>query len=198
MGHGVRAALVTAIVRGLVEELREAAGDPGLFVTEMNRSLCAILHQTTTPLFATAVYVVVDAARGVVRWANAGHPAPFHLRRTLGTVERLQQLATRPGPALGVVPTAAYSTLERALHPGDLLMLFTDGLYELDGPDDALYEMSQLTEAVLARCAMDTPRLFDDLISELRHYSVTGEFGDDMCLVGVDITRLLPAEPPDA
>jgi len=193
MGHGVRAALVTAIVRGLVEELRSDAADPGRFVTEMNRSLCSILHQTTTPLFATAFYVVVDAARGTMRWANAGHPAPFHVRRTAGTVERLQRIGEKPGPALGLLNTATYTTSDGLLAAGDLIMLFTDGLYEIDGPGDTLYEMSQLTAAITSLRALPTPQLFDDLIAELRRFSVTGEFGDDMCLVGMDITRLLSA-----
>ena len=190
MGHGVRAALVTAIVRGLIEELRDAAADPGRFTTEMNRSLCSILYQTTTPLFASAIYAVVDAG-GVVRWASAGHPAPFHVRRAAGAVERLQQAGVKSGPALGVVNSAVYTTLERALAPGDLLMFFTDGLYELDGADGALYEMAQLSEAVARRHALPTPQLFDELITELRQFSATGEFTDDMCLVGADVARLL-------
>ena len=192
MGHGVRAALVTAIVRGLVEELRGKAGDPGSFTTEMNRSLCAILHQTATPLFATAFYAVVDAARGTVRWANAGHPPPFHVRRAAGEIGRLQQAGAKPGPALGIMNAAVYATLEQALAPGDLLLFFTDGLYELDGPDGTLYEMAQPTDAIARRHALPTAQLFDELLAELRHFSVTGEFSDDMCLVGTDVTRLLP------
>ncbi len=192
MGHGVRAALVTAIVRGLVEELREDAADPGKFLTEMNRSLCSILYQTTTPLFASAIYAVVDAAGGVVRWANAGHPAPFHVRRVAGEVERLQHAGVKPGPVLGVMNTAAYATVERPLAPGDLLLFFTDGLYEIDGHDGSLYEMKQLTDAVARRRALPTPQFFDDLVAELRAFSATGEFSDDMCLVGMDIARLLP------
>ena len=191
MGHGVRAALVTAIVRGLVEELKEAALDPGRFVTEMNRSLCAILHQTTTPLFATALYAVFDVARGTLRWASAGHPSPFHIRRAVGEVEQLQHASEKSGPAMGFVSDAKYAAFERAILPGDLVLLFTDGLYEIDGPDDTLYEMSQLTEAITRRRAMPTPELFDDLVAELRRFSVNGEFGDDMCVVGVDIVRLL-------
>ncbi|MEO6785807.1 MAG: fused response regulator/phosphatase [Chthoniobacteraceae bacterium] len=192
MGHGVRSALVTAIVRGLVEELRNEAADPGKFTTEMNRSLCSILNQAGTQLFVTACYAVVDAARGTVRWANAGHPAPFHVRRSAGEVGRLQQAGTKPGPVLGIIKTAEYATLERTLTPGDLLMFFTDGLYELDGPVGTLYEMAQLTDAITRRRALPTPQLFDDLLAELRRFSITGEFSDDMCIVGMDITRLLP------
>ena len=194
MGHGVRAALVTAIVRGLVEELREDAADPGRFLTALNHSLCAILRQTTTPLFATAIYAVADAARGTVRWASAGHPAPFHVRRSAGAVERFNQGGEKPGPALGLLDTADYTAHERPFTPGDLLMLFTDGLYEMDGRDDTLYEMSQLTAAITRLHAQPTPELFDTLLTELRAFSATGHFGDDMCVVGVDLTRLLAGE----
>ena len=74
-------------------------------------------------------------------------------------------------------------------------MLFTDGLYEMDGPDDTLYEMSQLADAIARRHALPTPQLFDALLAELRAFSATGTFGDDMCLVGVDLTRLLATRP---
>ena len=78
MGHGVRAALVAAVVRGLVEELKSVAQDPGEFLTAMNQSLCSILKETATPIFATAFYVVADLGRGELRYANAGHPPAFH------------------------------------------------------------------------------------------------------------------------
>jgi sigma-B regulation protein RsbU (phosphoserine phosphatase) len=91
-----------------------------------------------------------------------------------------------------MMDTAVYATSERPLAPGDLLMFFTDGLYELDGPENSLYEMRQLVDAVGRRRAMPTPQLFDDLVAELRRFSITGEFSDDVCLVGLDIARLLP------
>lgn len=193
MGHGVRAALVTAIVRGLVEELRDEASDPGKFMTQMNLALCSILRQTTTPLFATALYAVIDVERATVRWANAGHPAPLHVRRARKTAERLQLPNEKPGPALGFLNTYVYTARELPTELGDSLILFTDGLHELTDHDDNFYELSQLTEAVARRAAMPTSKLFDDLIEELLRFSHTGTFVDDMCMVGVDIAHLLPA-----
>src|SRR5205807_5373669 len=60
MGHGMRAALVTAIMRGLVEELMPVAADAGKFLTEINRSLHTILRRTREPFLATAFYIVAD------------------------------------------------------------------------------------------------------------------------------------------
>lgn len=193
MGHGVRAALVTAILRGLVEELVEIAGEPDKFLGAINRGLCAILRQTDTPLFATAFYLVADLARGELRCANAGHPAPFTVRRSAKVVELLQPEIRNQGPALGMFESVEYRTFVRALAPEDLVILFTDGLYELESPAGALYEMSQLTEAVARHCALPTPELFDGLLAELRGFAAHHEFMDDVCLVGMDVMRLLKA-----
>src|SRR5581483_8284441 len=102
MGHGMRAALVTAIMRGLVEELVPVASDPARFLSEINRSLHAILRRTQEPLMATAFYLVVDPVRGELRFSSAGHPSPLRLRRDEGRVERLKCLDPRHGPALGL------------------------------------------------------------------------------------------------
>ena len=79
MGHGVRAALITAILRALAEELEAVAGNPGLFLTEINRRMLGILRQSRTPMFATACYFVVDthtwstlAVRTVNFWEKSG------------------------------------------------------------------------------------------------------------------------------
>ncbi|MEZ0388399.1 MAG: SpoIIE family protein phosphatase [Verrucomicrobium sp.] len=193
MGHGVRAALVTAIIRGLVEELGSAASDPGRFLTEINRSLCSILHQTVTPLFASAFYLVVDTAAASLEWANAGHPAPFHLRRSASETRRLEIIGQRPQPVLGLIDTITYPASRSSVEAGDLVMLFTDGLYELESAEGLYYDSELLMGATHQKAHLTTPALFDALLTELRHLSATGEFTDDMCLVGMDVTRTFSA-----
>ena len=190
MGHGVRAALVTAIIRGLIEELRPVAGDPEKFLTQINASLCAILKQTLTPLFATACYLVVDLVRGEVRYANAGHPAPFQVRRPEGRVELLTS-DSQHAPALGVFENSTYSSACRPVAAGDMFMLYTDGLFELEDADGALFDKQQLLASVTRRAALPTPDLFDELLAEARAFSALNDFEDDMCLVGMDVVRLI-------
>ncbi|MEA3211652.1 MAG: phosphoserine phosphatase RsbU/P [Chthoniobacter sp.] len=189
MGHGVRAALVTAIVRGLVEELKSAATDAGAFLTAINQSLCAILAQTATPLFASAFYAVADLARGEVRFANAGHPSAFHLRRAEGRVELLKD--GKPGPVLGVFEHSTYATVVRPLAAGDLVVLFTDGLYEIEAADGSLYDTDQLKEAVTRQMNLPASELFDALLAEVRSFSAHEGFEDDVCLVGMEVPRLM-------
>jgi hypothetical protein len=63
MGHGVRSALITSMIRGLVEEHVQAAADPGELLTRINRALAVILKQADTTMFATCFYVVADVER---------------------------------------------------------------------------------------------------------------------------------------
>ena len=188
MGHGVRAALVTAIVRGIVEEMKPIAHDPGKFLTELNHSLCAVLKQTVTPLFATAFYVVVDLGRRELRYANAGHPVAFHLRRSAGVLEPLT-LEGKPGTALGIFEQSVYRTAQRPLAARDLVMLYTDGLYEVEGANGEFYTKQQLANAVAKRLSFPAPQLFDELLTEVKNFSASQTFEDDMCLVGMEISE---------
>ena len=56
-GHGVRSALIAAMIRALVEELHPWADDPGAFMTKLNEELGNILKHTGTPVMTTAVYL---------------------------------------------------------------------------------------------------------------------------------------------
>ncbi len=84
MGHGVRSALIAAMVRALVEELKPLGGDPGKLLTQLNRDLCAILKHTGSPTLITAFYLVADTANRQLRYGNAGHPKPLLVHRSHG------------------------------------------------------------------------------------------------------------------
>src|SRR6201999_3791802 len=81
MGHGVRSALVAAMVRALVEELKPLGGDPGKLLTQLNHDLYSILKHAGSPTLTTAFYLTADTATGQLRFANAGHPKPFLIHR---------------------------------------------------------------------------------------------------------------------
>jgi phosphoserine phosphatase RsbU/P len=194
MGHGMRAALVTAIMRGLVEELMPVAADAGKFLTEINRSLRAILQRTREPFLATAFYGVADIALGELRFANAGHASPMRLRRSTGTVEFLKAADPRHGPALGLFGNAVYPTCRSPLAAHDLLLLFTDGLYEADNSASEEYGQDRLLEFVRQHLRLPPEQLFKEVLAEVERFSGTKEFDDDVCLVGVEVERVgLPA-----
>ena len=101
-GHGVRAALVTAMIRALGEELKPLARDPGNFMRKLNFDLCNILKSTGSPMLTTGFYAVADCQTGRLRFANAGHPKPLPgapLPRPGGTARQRLSAAASPRSA---------------------------------------------------------------------------------------------------
>jgi sigma-B regulation protein RsbU (phosphoserine phosphatase) len=185
-GHGVRAALVTAMIRALAEELKPLARDPGKFLQKLNFDLCAILKNTGSPMLTTAFYFVADWQTGIVRFANAGHPKPLLVRHALKRVEPLANECGRGQPALGLFDDPPYQTTETNLAPGDFLMLFTDGLYEVQGANEELYSQQRLMVDVQNLLGQPGGKLFDNLLATIRTFSNDHEFEDDVCLVGME------------
>jgi sigma-B regulation protein RsbU (phosphoserine phosphatase) len=188
MGHGVRAALGTAMVRALLEGVRNLGDDPGRLLAEINRELIAILGQASVPVFLSAFYVVIDVTTGELSHANAGHPLPLLLRRGEGAVEPLQPAGGRPGPPLGVRDQAGYTVSRTEMNRGDLLVLFTDGLFEPVGADHEPFGEERLAEAFGRRLELPAGRLFDEVLGEVLDYTEGRGFADDVCLVGMELT----------
>lgn len=193
MGHGVRAGLLTAMIRALMEEFTASASsvaaDPGRLLTQINRELTVIFKQARTTVFVTAFYMVADVASGRIRCANAGHPSPLHLRRKLKTVEPVGE-GIETGPALGLFENAVFNTFEQPVAAGDMVMLFTDGLFELEGPSGEIYGEKRLWEAVRQRRQLPVDDLFKALLAEVRQFAGRDELPDDVCLVGMEVARV--------
>lgn len=194
MGHGVRAALVTAMIRALVEEERAHAADPEGFLNGINHGLSAILKDMEDPLFATAFYLVADVAQGTIRFVNAGHPQPIHLRRRDGGVVLLQS-DEHLFPALGLVDTAVYMAASATVEPGDLLLLYTDGLIEMDSPGDEEYGVDRLVAAIRQQHHLPPGQLLDALLADVRAFAGGREFFDDVCLVGIEVAVPAAKDP---
>jgi phosphoserine phosphatase RsbU/P len=190
MGHGMRAALVTAIMRGLVEELMPVAADPGKFLTEINRSLHAILRRTREPFLATAFYAVADVATSELRFASGGHPSPLHVQRSTGNVNTLKSIDPRHGPALGLFDKSTYPNCRTPVHKDDLIILFTDGLYEVDSPAHEEYGQERLLAIVRDHVGLPVDPLFEQILTDIQRFSHSTDFEDDVCLVGVEFARV--------
>jgi len=186
MGHGVRSAFVTAMLRALVEEMRALGDNPGELLARINAELMCILKPMDSPIYTTAFYLVADAARRQIRFAKAGHPNPLRLRRSTGEVTTLQCPAGSKGPALGMIPTAKYGNSEYPLEPDDLILLFTDGIYEVFDAAENEFGPERLAATLQARRELPLDALLDCLLTEARNFSATKSFDDDVCLIALE------------
>ncbi len=190
MGHGVRAALVAAIVRALVSELKSIGQQPAEFLARLNTKLSGILKQTDIPMFASAFYLVADLAKGELRYANAGHPDPLCVRQAPDEARAIPLNHCKRGPVLGMFEDAAYYTSQMPLTVHDRVLLFTDGLFEVEGADGELYDQSCLIRAVNRRANLTAAEICGEVLAEIRQFSAKNQFDDDVCLVAIEVERL--------
>ena len=182
MGHGVRASLIAATARALVEEMTAKATSPEVLLTSLNAALRRILRHNNTPLFVSACYLVADLSSGELVYANAGHPRPIHVRAG-GTAP----LEGKTGPALGLFDEAEYERCACRFAQGDTVLFFTDGLFEVESAEDEIYDYSRLLQAVQNRRQEPMKELCRGVIEEVQAFSANREFSDDVCLVGLEI-----------
>ncbi|WP_170160888.1 SpoIIE family protein phosphatase [Methylocaldum marinum] len=190
MGHGVQAALIMAMMRALIQNHRGTAGDPGLFLTALNRSLCEILKGSSLSTFASAFSLVIDVGVGELRYANAGHPCPIHLSRGSGRAVHLDCVQSSNGGVLGVRPEVAYLTGSAELKAQDAVLLFTDGLFEIRLEDDDILGQERLLDLAAMRMSRSGEALVQELVDAARGFSSRGQFEDDVCLVAVEIGEI--------
>jgi serine phosphatase RsbU (regulator of sigma subunit) len=187
MGHGVRAALITAMLRALIETHAAEAADPGRFLTELNGEFTRILKQTGTLVFATVLYCVVNIRDRDARFARAGHPAPLHVCRTAGEVRTVASGEGSSGPAMGLIPNAQFKTTKTKLAPGDLLLFFTDGIIEAETVGGGDFGVEGLRKSVLSKLDQPTESLLEGIINDVYRFANSMVLTDDVCLVAAEL-----------
>jgi serine phosphatase RsbU (regulator of sigma subunit) len=187
MGHGVRAALITAMLRALIETHAAEAGDPGRLLTELNSEFTKILKQTGTLVFATVLYCVINVRERGARFARAGHPAPLHVCRTSGEIQTVASGDGSSGPAMGLVPNAKFRTSDAKLAPGDLLVFFTDGVIEAEGRGGSQFGIEGLRKSVRSNLNQPTESLLEGIISDVHKFAESTMLTDDACLVAAEL-----------
>jgi len=116
------------------------------------------------------------------------------VRHASRRIEPLANDSGRSQPALGLfADPPPYQNTEVLLAPGDFLMLFTDGLYEVQGTDEELYTQQRLMVDVQNLFGLPAGVLFDRLLETIRAFSFNREFEDDVCLVGMEFAG--PTQP---
>ena len=139
-GKGLKAAVQTAMLKYTLRGFAlETPGRPGEVLARVNDVLCSPMSSHDG--FVTLFYGVLDAETGEIVYSSAGHEPPLH--RAAATGLTLPLLASE-GLALGVVPGGIYSECLLTLAPGDLLLLYTDGLTEARAEDGSFLGLEGL------------------------------------------------------
>ncbi len=174
-GKGMPAALLmthlAASVRAQVETERPLIE----VMSRLNRSI----HQNVRgERFITLVLAEVNTGTGVVRYVNGGHNPPFLLRAS-GAFETL----TEGGLLLGIIPEAVYAVGTTQLDPGDILILYSDGVTEARSVTEEEFGDERLMDFLTESRSMRPEEMVEALIQRVRDWSSQGKPSDDVTVV---------------
>ncbi len=195
MGHGVRSALIVATIRGLIEELGPFRYDPAAFLSHMNRDLARIISHPGQTMFATAFYLVLDLTTGEMEWASAGHPPPLLMHAdgvTLSAVKP-QGPNEKVEPALGLFPDTAFHSRHATIAPGDMLVLYTDGITESENDEGDIFDEAGIETALREQAHESVADCLEQVVLDAQDFTGNPHFNDDVCLIGMRLRALLPA-----
>jgi len=192
MGHGLRASMITAVLRGLLEELVRDSPDPGDFMSELNRLICKILYSSNTVNLISGYYLLLDRNSREVRVSNAGHPKPIRINRRTKEVSVFSTNDNDRFPALGIDEGTEYRTGFAEMAPEETLLLYTDGLIEAGTEENGLWGIENLSEAIRAKANLPASLLFKYIISEATDFNQSPDFEDDICMIAVERGGVIP------
>jgi sigma-B regulation protein RsbU (phosphoserine phosphatase) len=149
------------------------------------RKVNSLLHESTDrDKFVTAFYGVLDYRNRVLIFSNAGHNPPI-LIRDGGRIEYL----TDGGVALGVLPDAQYEERPIAILPGDVLVLYTDGITEAEDVRGRQLGTKRLEECVGRLLEKSAQEILDGVLAEVLEFAGERGQSDDLTLVVLKANR---------
>jgi len=181
-GHGLEAALIMTMVKKSLKLHGQQQRSPAEVLRGTNDDLMADLDART---FVTATYAVLDARRGMLTYARAGHNLPlFFNPRRKQPVRHLESKGIALGLYRGGLFDRTMQESELRLAPGDVFVLYTDGVVEARNSSDEAYGLERL-EAAVARSHGDfsAQDLANFLFDDVRRFAAGAPQDDDIAIL---------------
>jgi serine phosphatase RsbU (regulator of sigma subunit) len=178
-GKGVPAALLVAMAKYVVRShaLPEMPS-PGLILRSTNETFCSDLSEEMA-MFVTACYALVDIEGRELCYASAGHYAPLIIRGSL-----MQPVEERAGAApLGLDADQTFPERRVALCPGDLVILYTDGVVEARDASGRWFGLTGLRRALRSCRDLEPDEMARALVEAVRGFQVGRPLSDDTTVV---------------
>lgn len=175
-GHGVEMATLTALLKTAMRAEAMRLPSPGSVLSHANDIM---LHGSAPEEFATAFFGLLDGVNGHFSYCLAGHPSPVLLRDGADPI-----LLAAPNIVLGAHSDARYAASETVLDPGDLLVLYTDGLTEAKNRHGERYGTDRLLETV-SYCAGEPAEEVPESLFLSAFSFAEGHLDDDVAILAI-------------
>ncbi|MBW2185907.1 MAG: SpoIIE family protein phosphatase [Deltaproteobacteria bacterium] len=180
-GHNIGAALLMAEARTFIQARARQLPSPTSILDALNRFLHDDLSKAE--LFITMFYLQYDLEKNQITYANAGHNRPLILRHSDKSFEELDA----EGLILGIQTEVTFEEQHCQLHPGDILVMYTDGIVEAENNNEEMFGMDQLKNAILDSASLSAQEIIDQTMSLARMFQGRRHFNDDVTMVVLKI-----------
>ena len=179
-GHGVPAAIFMALAYSLLRAEVGRAGSPGEALRNVNRHL---LDMNDSGMFVTVLYGILNCATREFGYARAGHELPLLLDARREAVE----LEYGHGQMLGLFPDLVLDEQSVILAPGNLLLMYTDGVDEAMDRDGQPFGLERLRTTLRACGRMSAQDICNAVYDAVRAHCGVAAPHDDVLLVAVQV-----------
>jgi two-component system response regulator len=177
---GMAAALYMVLSRTLIRTYStQFPEDPARVLDATNTRL---LSDIKTGHFVTVFYSILDPVTGLLKYSNAGHNAPLHIK---ATARKEAQLLSRTGMALGVLDVAAWKKVQIQLDPGDTLVIYSDGVTDARDVQGKTFEMDGLLNSLRGKAGRPAKEIQDALLGDLSEFVGNAQPFDDITIITI-------------
>lgn len=176
-GKGVPASLVMSRISTVVSNVMNFVDEVGEAARHINSQMCT---KAVEGRFVTFVIGIIDTETGEMSVVNAGH-MPIMIRKTDGSIEEFGEEAI--GVPLGVMDEFPFETVSRVIAPGEMCILYTDGVSEAMNPQSDLYGIDRLRQLVQTSPAGKAEELGKTILADVRKFANGRPQNDDITIM---------------
>jgi sigma-B regulation protein RsbU (phosphoserine phosphatase) len=177
-GKGVPAAIYMSLSRTLLRATAQLGLEAGESLRHANRTLCS---EGDAGLFVTSVYAIVNTRTGAIEYSCAGHFPPFLVRAARGA----EEAPSAGGMVLAIDPDARYDSGHAMLNPGDLMVLYSDGVTEAANHAEDFFGDERLAATLTRVAGADEQTAVSALANDVKAFADGYRQSDDITIVAV-------------
>ncbi len=175
-GKGVPGALIMSRISSCVQNVMPFVHDPAEAIQKINNHMCSNMVEGR---FVTYLLIVLDTKNHKMRMVDAGHMSPM-IHKPDGTIEEFSEEIV--GLPIGVMEDYPYECVERDVNPGELFLLFTDGVDEAMDPNGNLYTLERMRDFVL-KGPKQADELGKAMLADVRRFANGRAQNDDITIM---------------
>jgi len=176
-GHSIGPALFMVETRSAIRTQANGSSTPAKTLNILNNFLFEDLDKSD--YFITLFYLQYDSSNHQLSFANAGHPPPLLLSPCQTECRQLDA----DGLILGVRKNVVFEEKTTTLSPGDLILLYTDGLIEAENANGEFFGLKRVSDILIQHALQSPQAIIDALLKQLKQFCCCKSFNDDITLM---------------